>query len=125
MAQRDPAARRLNVDLVAVLVAVPFSWATNRVGINMVLWLVALVATPEQRPFLRSLQRWFVYFQSRWRRWRGVSGCTLGRTTPRLKAHYETAPVVVPSLSFRALNARQMGIRRLLGFLHTLVPAPG
>ena len=46
-----------NVDLIAVLVAVLLPWSTSGVGIGMVLWLAALAATLELRPFLRSLQR--------------------------------------------------------------------
>ena len=56
-ARHDPAARILNVDLMAVLVAVLLPWSTSGVAIGMVLWLVALAATLELRPFLRSLQR--------------------------------------------------------------------
>jgi len=56
-ARRDPVARILNVDLIAVLVAVLLPWSTSGVGIGMVLWLVALATTLELRPFLRSLRR--------------------------------------------------------------------
>ena len=56
-ARHDPVARMLNVDLVAVLVAVLLPWSTSGVGIGMVVWLAALAATLELRPFLRSLQR--------------------------------------------------------------------
>ena len=56
-ARRDPFARMLNVDLVAVLVTALLPWSTSGVGIGMVVWLVALAATLELRPFLRSLQR--------------------------------------------------------------------
>jgi O-antigen ligase len=56
-ARHDPAARILNVDLVAVLVAVMLPWSTSGVAIGFVLWLVALAATLELRSFLRSLLR--------------------------------------------------------------------
>lgn len=56
-ARHDPFARMLNVDLVAVAVAVLLPWSTSGVGIGMVVWLVALAATLELRPFLRSLRR--------------------------------------------------------------------
>ena len=48
-ARHDPAARILNVDLVAVLVAVMLPWSTSGVAIGFVLWLVALSATLELR----------------------------------------------------------------------------
>src|SRR4051812_41917552 len=54
---RDPAVRIFNVDLVAVLVAALLPWSTSGVGIGMLVWLVALAATLELRPFLRSLRR--------------------------------------------------------------------
>ncbi len=56
-ARRDPVARMLNVDLVAVLLAALLPWSTSGVGIGFVLWLAAVAATLELRPFLRSLQR--------------------------------------------------------------------
>ena len=56
-ARHDPVARILNVDLIAVLVAVLLPWSTSGVAIGMVLWLMALAATLELRPFLRSLRR--------------------------------------------------------------------
>jgi len=54
---RDPAVRIFNVDLLAVLVAMLLPWSTSGVGIGMPLWLAALAATLELRPFLRSLLR--------------------------------------------------------------------
>jgi O-antigen ligase len=54
-ARRDPAARVLNVDLLAVLVAVMLPWSTSGVGIALVLWLIALVPTIEPRALKRSL----------------------------------------------------------------------
>src|ERR1700688_5042809 len=56
-ARHDPAARILNVDLLAVLVAALLPWSTSGVAIGVVLWLVALVPTLEVRPFFRSLRR--------------------------------------------------------------------
>jgi hypothetical protein len=56
-ARHDPFARMLNADLIAVLVAVLLPWSTSGVGIGMLIWLAALAATLELRPFLRSLER--------------------------------------------------------------------
>ncbi len=56
-ARHDPVARILNVDLVAVLVAVLLPWSTSGVAIVMAVWLVALVYTVELRPFLASSRR--------------------------------------------------------------------
>jgi O-antigen ligase len=56
-ARHDAFARMLNVDLIAVLVAALLPWSTSGVGIGVLVWLFALAATRELRPFLRSLQR--------------------------------------------------------------------
>jgi O-antigen ligase len=56
-ARHDPFARMLNVDLIAVLVALLLPWSTSGVGIGMLVWLAALAATLELGPFLRSLRR--------------------------------------------------------------------
>jgi O-antigen ligase len=56
-ARHDPAARILNVDLVAVLIAFLLPWSTTGVVIAMALWIIALVPTLEVGPFLRSLKR--------------------------------------------------------------------
>jgi O-antigen ligase len=56
-AWRDPAARILNVDLLAVLIAVLLPWSTSGVVIAAVLWIIALVPTIESGAFLRSLRR--------------------------------------------------------------------
>ena len=56
-AHRDPAARILNIDLVAVLVAAMLPWSTSGVAIGMALWLIALAPTIEWRPLLHSLRR--------------------------------------------------------------------
>ena len=56
-ARHDMAARVRNVDLIAVLLALVLPWSTSGVGIAVVLWLVAVAAVLEPRPFLRSLQR--------------------------------------------------------------------
>lgn len=56
-AGHDPAARMLNVDIIAVVIAVLLPWSTSGAGIGIVVWLAALAATLELRPFLRSLQR--------------------------------------------------------------------
>ena len=56
-ARHDAAARILNIDLVAVLVAALLPWSTSGVAIGMVLWLIALAPTVEWRPLLDSLRR--------------------------------------------------------------------
>ncbi|WP_156435075.1 O-antigen ligase family protein [Bradyrhizobium lablabi] len=47
----------LNVDLIAVAVAVLLPWSTSGVGIGMAIWFLAHLAVVEWRPFLRSLLR--------------------------------------------------------------------
>jgi O-antigen ligase len=56
-AWHDPAARILNVDLLAVLIAILLPWSTSGVAISAILWIIALVPTLELRSFLNSLQR--------------------------------------------------------------------
>jgi O-antigen ligase len=56
-AWHDPAARILNVDLLAVLIAVVLPWSTTGVVIFTALWIVALIPTLEADAFLRSLKR--------------------------------------------------------------------
>lgn len=56
-ARHDPAARILNVDLLAVVVAALLPWSTSGVAIFVLLWIVALIPTLEVGAFLRSLQR--------------------------------------------------------------------
>jgi len=56
-AWHDPDARILNVDLLAVLIAIMLPWSTSGVAIAVVLWVVALVPTIEWRALLRSLMR--------------------------------------------------------------------
>src|SRR5947209_12408866 len=56
-AWRDPAARILNVDLLAVLIAVLLPWSTTGVVIAAVLWVIALLPTLDISAFLRSLRR--------------------------------------------------------------------
>jgi O-antigen ligase len=56
-AWHDPAARILNVDLLAVLIAFLLPWSTTGVVIAMALWIIALVPTLEVGAFLRSLRR--------------------------------------------------------------------
>jgi len=56
-AWHDPAARILNVDLLAVLIALLLPWSTSGVAIAAMLWIAALVPTLEMRPFLQSLRR--------------------------------------------------------------------
>src|SRR5713226_2079273 len=54
---RDPAARILNIDLLAVLIALLLPWSTSGVSIAGVLWIIALIPAIEMRAFLRSLMR--------------------------------------------------------------------
>src|SRR5216683_8226152 len=54
---RDPAARILNIDLLAVLIALLLPWSTSGVSIAGVLWIIALIQAIELRAFLRSLMR--------------------------------------------------------------------
>jgi O-antigen ligase len=56
-ARHDPAARILNVDLVAVLIAFLLPWSTTGVVIAVALWIIALVPTLQMGAFLRSLKR--------------------------------------------------------------------
>jgi O-antigen ligase len=56
-AWRDPAARILSVDVLAVLIAVLLPWSTSGVSIGAALWIIALIPTLEIRPLLRSLAR--------------------------------------------------------------------
>jgi len=56
-ARHDPAARLLNVDLLAVLVAILLPWSTSGVSIALALWLIALAFTVEPQALLRSLAR--------------------------------------------------------------------
>jgi O-antigen ligase len=56
-AWHDPAARVLNVDLLAVLTAASLPWSTSAVAVLIVLWLLALVPTLDGRAFVRSLTR--------------------------------------------------------------------
>ena len=56
-ALRDPAARILNLDLLAVLIAILLPWSTSGVAIVNVIWLIALVPTLDIRAFVHSLRR--------------------------------------------------------------------
>jgi O-antigen ligase len=56
-ARHDPAARILNVDLLAVAAAALLPWSTSAFAIFVVLWIVALIPTLEARAFRRSLLR--------------------------------------------------------------------
>src|SRR5882757_2324003 len=56
-AWHNPYARILNVDLVAVLLAILLPWSTTGVVIVAVLWVIALVPTLEVGACLRSLKR--------------------------------------------------------------------
>lgn len=54
---QDRPLRTMVSDVIAVLIAVLLPWSTSGVSIGVVLWLAALAATLELRPFLRSLWR--------------------------------------------------------------------
>jgi O-antigen ligase len=56
-ARHDPAARMLNVDLLAVLLAALLPWSTSGVAIVALVWLAALIPTLDLRAFARSLRR--------------------------------------------------------------------
>lgn len=56
-ARHDPASRILNVDLLAVLMAVLLPWSTSGVAILSVLWLAALLWTLEIRAFAQAMKR--------------------------------------------------------------------
>jgi O-antigen ligase len=56
-ARHDPAARMLNVDLLAVLLAASLPWSTSGVAIVALMWLTALIPTLDLRAFARSLKR--------------------------------------------------------------------
>lgn len=60
-AWRDPAARILNLDLLAVLIAILLPWTTSGVAIVSVIWLVALIPAFDQRAFVRLLRRPICY----------------------------------------------------------------
>jgi O-antigen ligase len=53
----DPAARILNLDLLAVLVALLLPWSTSGVAIISVVWLAGLVPGFDPHAFIRSLRR--------------------------------------------------------------------
>ena len=56
-AWHDPAARILNVDLLAVAMAFLLPWSTTGVVILVFLWVAALVPTLEPGTFIQSLKR--------------------------------------------------------------------
>jgi FlaA1/EpsC-like NDP-sugar epimerase/O-antigen ligase len=56
-ARHDPAARMLNLDLLAVLIAALLPWSTSGVAIVALIWLVALIPTLDLQAFARSLRR--------------------------------------------------------------------
>jgi O-antigen ligase len=56
-AWHDPVARILNIDLLAVVIAILLPWSTSGVVIFVVLWIVALIPTLEPRAFARLMRR--------------------------------------------------------------------
>jgi O-antigen ligase len=55
--RRDPAARILNADLLAALLAAALPWSTSGAAIVGLIWLVVLIPTLDLRAFARSLRR--------------------------------------------------------------------
>src|SRR3954470_10480098 len=55
-ARSDPAARMLNVDLLAVAVAALLPWTTSGVAIAAGLWIVAVLFAIDRADFLRTLR---------------------------------------------------------------------
>ncbi len=53
----NPAARILNVDLLAIFIAILLPWSTSGVLIFVALWIFALIPTLDMYAFLRSLRR--------------------------------------------------------------------
>ena len=60
-AWRDPAARILNLDLLAVLIALLLPWTTSGVAIVAVIWVVALAPALDPRAFVRLLRHPICY----------------------------------------------------------------
>src|SRR5262245_377976 len=60
-AWRDPAARMLNLDLLAVLLAILLPWSTSGVAILGVVWSVALLPTLDLRALIRLLRQPICY----------------------------------------------------------------
>ena len=123
-AWQDPAARMLNVDLLAILIAVLLPWSTTGVGIAVPLWIVAFGFTVEPRSLLRSLTRpvcalpiaFFVLalLGTLW------SDAPLAGTHPRHRPAREISGAAAPDLSFRTLHPRFLGVHRLSCFLRGL-----
>ena len=120
-AWHDPAARILNVDLVAVLFAILLPWSTTGAVIAAVLWVIALVPTLDAGALWRSLKRPFcvlpIAMFALALAGNAVVGRALGRTSLRRRADREIAGAAVAALSFRTHPARRMGVHRLPGVL--------
>src|SRR5947199_4157461 len=56
-AWHDPAARILNIDLLALVIAILLPWSTSGVVIFVALWIIALLPTLEPRALLSSLRQ--------------------------------------------------------------------
>ena len=56
-AWRDPAVGANTADIFAILIALSLPWSTSLVGIFSFIWLAAVAATLDFRPFLQSLKR--------------------------------------------------------------------
>lgn len=56
-AWHDAAARILNIDLLAVVIAILLPWSTSGVVIFVLLWIIALIPTFELRAFVRLVRR--------------------------------------------------------------------
>jgi O-antigen ligase len=56
-AWRDPAVGANTADIFAILIALSLPWSTSLVGIFSLIWLAAVAATLDFRPFLQSLKQ--------------------------------------------------------------------
>ena len=114
---RDPAAWTKSADIVAVLIALSLPWSTSLVGIFGVVLLVIVAPTLDFRLFLQSLKRpisalpiaLFVLALVG----HPVVGCALGRAQLCLESRGQAPGVAAAVLSFRAFDARHVGVRRL------------
>ena len=123
-AWRDPAARILNLDLLAVLIALLLPWTTSGVAIVAVIWVVALAPTLDPRAFVRLLRHPICYlpvalfalalFGTLWSdaEWEARAYAL----TPAAKLLM--LPLLL--LSFRAIDPGHLGLRRVSGVLHAV-----
>ena len=132
-ARHDPAARVRNVDIIAVLLGLLLPWSTSGLGITVVLWLAAVAATLELRPFLHSLRRPIsalpialvllaalgtLWSDASWTaRLQAVSPATKLLVLPFLFYHFERSPRGMwPFIAFLASCAVLMVVSCLVAF---------